>query len=43
LLLADMYKRGSLVLAGDVSGWYSEFLHLFALTILLKAPKDLRM
>ena len=43
MLLADMYESGSFVMAGDVSGWCSEFLHLFAFTILLKAPKDLRM
>lgn len=43
MLLSDMQKYGSFVLSGDVSGWSKEFLPVFDLAILLKAPKDVRM
>ena len=43
LMLADMKKHGSFTVSGDISGWNDDFLPLFDLAILLKAPKDVRM
>ena len=43
LMLSDMKKHGSFVVSGDIFGWGDEFLPMFDLTVLLKAPKDVRM
>jgi adenylate kinase family enzyme len=43
MLFTDMYKCGSYVVSGDVSGWDDKFLSLFELAVLLSAPVDVRM
>ena len=43
LMLADMIKYGSFVVSGDISSWSDDFLPVFDLAVLLKAPKDVRM
>ena len=43
LMLSDMKKYGSFVVSGDISGWSDDFLPVFDLAVLLKAPKNVRM
>ena len=43
LMLSDMKKYGSFVVSGDISGWSDDFLPVFDLVVLLKAPKGVRM
>ena len=43
LMLADMKKYGSFVVSGDISGWNDDFLPVFDLAVLLKAPKAVRI
>ena len=43
LMLSDMKKHGSFVVSGDISGWGDDFLPVFDLVVLLKAPKNVRM
>jgi len=43
LMFSDMNKHCSFVVSGDISGWGDEFLTVFDLAVLLKAPKGVRM
>lgn len=43
MMLADMRKQEAFVVSGDITGWSEEFLPMFNLVVLLRAPKDVRL